>query len=124
MKKEENDRVRYLNQYPPPLTKLAYLKDCHDEESRLRCVIATEYPHHLPKFEIALHTGMRALEQYRLRWTDVNLERKQITVSNTKNGKTRYLPLNTTALAVLEFLQTRAPECDYLFSGREGRAVA
>src|SRR5439155_22664070 len=32
MRKENNQRVRYLNQHDPMPTSLAYLKNCHDEE--------------------------------------------------------------------------------------------
>ncbi len=36
MKKENNARIRYLNQYKPAPSELAYLKDCHDEEAGSR----------------------------------------------------------------------------------------
>jgi hypothetical protein len=38
-KREDNGRVRYLNQFQPGKTEIDYLKDCNDEESRLRAVI-------------------------------------------------------------------------------------
>lgn len=66
MRKENNIRVRYLNQHKPLPTQDKQLEDCHDEESRLRAVINARYPHHLPEFEIALNTGMRKSEQYRV----------------------------------------------------------
>jgi site-specific recombinase XerD len=65
MAKEDNAKVRYLNQYTPLPAKIDYLQDCHTEEDRLRAVIRTEYPQHLPEFEIALATGMRKSEMYR-----------------------------------------------------------
>jgi len=44
MAKENNERTRFLNQYKPLPTRIAYLKDCHSEEDRLRAVIRTKYP--------------------------------------------------------------------------------
>lgn len=99
MRKEDNGRIRYLNQYKP------------DEESRIRAAILAEYENHLPEFEIALHCGLRASEQYRLQWPDISLERKTLTVSKTKNGRTRHIPLNSVAVAVLQYLHTRAEKC-------------
>lgn len=125
IKKENNGRVRYLNQYKPAPTTLPYLKNCHDEESRIRAVISAEYPHHLSEFEIGLNCGMRASEQYRLQWPDINFDRKILTVRETKNGRTRHVRLNTTALAVLEFLSARAPEdaSGYVFLSERGERL-
>jgi hypothetical protein len=39
-KREDNGRVRFLNQFPPAKTDLDYLKPLMDEEARLRAVIA------------------------------------------------------------------------------------
>ena len=63
---EDNERVRFLNQFTLAKTELEYIKAHSDEESRLRAVILKKYAEHLPEFEIALHTGMRPSEQYGL----------------------------------------------------------
>ena len=55
-KREDNGRVRFLNQHLP------------DEESRLRAAIKADAAVHMAEFEIALHTGMRPSEQYGLTW--------------------------------------------------------
>jgi len=67
-KREDNERNRFLHQFSPATTELDYLKVCGDEESRLRAVLASKYAAHVPEFEIALNTGMRPSEQYRLTW--------------------------------------------------------
>ncbi len=41
---------------------------------------------HLPELDIAIHTGLRRSEQYRLTWDCVDIERKVLVVPQTKNG--------------------------------------
>jgi integrase len=55
---------------------------------------------------MALHTGMRRGEIFSLKWFDVSFEREfeSINVRNTKSGKDRVIPLNSTALAMLRSL--------------------
>jgi integrase len=107
-KREDNGRVRFLGQFAPLRTKLEYLKDCSDEESRLRAVVHKNYPEHLPEFEIALQTGMRPSEQYGLVWNRVDLSLKLLTIPKTKNGRTRHLPLNSVALGAFKVLRQRS----------------
>jgi len=107
-KREDNGRMRFLNQLSPSKTQLEYLKACIDEESRLRAVILKHYSQHMPEFEIALNTGMRPSEQYGLFWNRVDLTRKLITIPKSKNGKTRHVPLNSVAVAAFKLLQARS----------------
>jgi site-specific recombinase XerD len=108
IRKENNGRLRFLNQYAPAKTDLEYLKECSDEESRLRAVIDRKYPEHLPELDVALNTGMRPSEQYSLTWDRVDLMRKIITIAKSKNGRTRHIPLNSVAVAALKVLQQRS----------------
>jgi integrase len=123
LKKENNARERYLNQFTPMPTKVAYLKDCHDEESRLRRVIAVEYSHHLPEFEIALHCGMRASELYRMQWPHVDTQHKILKIPETKYGPARDVQLNSAARGVLEFLRSSAGESEYVFLSEKGERL-
>jgi integrase len=110
-RREDNGRIRFLNQYTPAKIDLDYLKDHKDEESRLRAVIVKNYAVHMPEFEIALHTGMRPSEQYGLAWDRVDLVRKIITIPRSKNGKTRHIRLNSVAVAAFKVVQQRSLEC-------------
>jgi len=103
-KKEDNGRIRYLNEYKPLKTRVDYLKQHATEEAPLRTVIGTKYSDHLPEFDIALHTGMRPSEQYALSWDRVNLSRRQVTILKSKNGKVRHIPLNANALVAFRSL--------------------
>ena len=107
-KREDNGRVRFLNQFPPAKTDLDYLKPHPDEEARLRAVIGANYPAHMPEFDIALNTGMRPSEEYGLVWGRVDLARKLVTIPKSKNGKTRHIPLNSLAVAAFQALQQRS----------------
>ena len=115
MAKENNERIRFLNQYKPLPTRINYLQDCQSEDDRLRAVIRTEYPEHLPEFEIALATGMRRSEMYSATWPNVDLKHHVLTVPWSKHGETRYVTLNSTATAMLEFLQAKAGDGEYVF---------
>jgi site-specific recombinase XerD len=105
---EDNERVRFLNQFAPAETTLEYLNPCADEESRLRAVIMQHYSDHMPEFEIALHTGMRPSEQYGLDWSRVDLTRNFVSLPKTKNGKARHIRLNAVAVAAFKVLQKRS----------------
>jgi site-specific recombinase XerD len=109
-KREDNGRIRFLNQFKPADTKLDYLKKCKDEESRLRAVILRHHDAHMPEFEIALHTGMRPSEQFGLTWDRVDLVRNFITLLKTKTGKARHIPLNSVAVTAFKILQKRSPK--------------
>jgi integrase len=89
-KAEHNDRIRFLSP---------------KEEAKLTKVMSEDWPHYLPAFLISLHTGMRAGEQFGLQWADVSLTRKTITLSRTKAGRTRHVPLNSIALAAFKMLK-------------------
>ena len=49
-----------------------------------------------------LHTGLRQDELLSLTWDRVDEFRKTILIADTKNGKPRTIPLNKTALGILE----------------------
>jgi integrase len=107
-KREDNGRVRFLNQFAPAKTDVDYLNPLTDEEGRLRAVIAANYAAHMPEFDIALHTGMRPSEQYGLIWPRVDLSRNLVTIPKSKNGKTRHIPLNSVAVAAFQALRKRS----------------
>jgi integrase len=107
-KTEDNERVRFLNQFTPGKTEIDYLKPHADEESRLRAVILENCAGHMPEFEIALHTGMRPSEQYGLDWPRVDLARSFVSLPKTKTGKPRHIRLNAIAVAAFKVLEKRS----------------
>jgi integrase len=97
--REDNSRLRYLS---------------IDETAKLKTYIIETWPHHWPDVQLALNTGMRAGEQYGLKWQDVDLDRRTIALLDTKNGHPRYLPLNDEAVAALRTLATQRNEQDWV----------
>lgn len=59
----------------------------------------------LPEFEIALMTGMHQGEQFGLTWDRVDLDNATLRLNKTKNGKPRFVTLNTRALTVMKALR-------------------
>lgn len=56
---------------------------------------------------VAVHTGMRKSELFKLKWQDVDLENCQLTITHTKNNRNRYIPLNDDVAGVLYSLPRR-----------------
>lgn len=68
--------------------------------------------------KMALFTGMRRGELFRLRWDDVDFDRGFIRIRGPKGGKDQQIPLNDSAREVLE-AQPRT-ESPYVFPGENG----
>jgi len=107
-KPEHNDRIRFLSP---------------KEEVKLTQVISENWPQHLPALMISLHTGMRASEQFGLQWSDVSLTRKSITLSHTKAGRTRHVPLNSIALEAFKALKGTGTPSGPVFLYEDGNPV-
>jgi len=73
-----------------------------DEVSKL-LEACTEYS--LPIILTALHTAMRMGEILSLKWEQVDLRQRMITILHSKNGKVRKIPINDTLLQILTKLK-------------------
>jgi integrase len=105
--RENNSRVRFLEPR---------------EEKKLRASVRIHAPANEPEFDLALNTGLRRGEQWKLRWTDVDWTRKILTVTNSKNGESRHIPLNGAAVDALRKLRDVAADCPYVVNGPEDPA--
>lgn len=69
---------------------------------------------------LAFHTGLRKGNLIALRWQDVDLERRTVTVLKTKNGRPMISALSERAATELAKLPGRRPDA-LVFEGRAGR---
>jgi site-specific recombinase XerD len=76
-----------------------------------------------PAILLALYTGMRKDEILGLTWDRVDFENRFVTLTRTKNGQMRHVPLNAPAESVLRDLQSRGGDGIHLFPGRLGRLM-
>lgn len=77
----------------------------HAEFPRLFAAIQTEEnPYARAFFLLALLLGCRRSELLQAKWENVNLDRRELRLPNTKAGNTHTLPLSTEAVAILESL--------------------
>ena len=86
------------------------LPECHDED----------FTDHLkPLVLLALNTGLRRGELFNLKWTDIDFDRRMLTVQGktTKSGKTRHVPLSNEALNILQRWSVRRPDTELVFPG-------
>ena len=71
-----------------------------------------------PMMLMALYTGMRRGEMLKLKWKDVDFERKFIYIRNPKGGPDQKIPMNGPARSLLKSHPRKAK---YVFPGRKGR---
>ncbi len=67
---------------------------------------------------MALYTGMRRGELFKLKWEDIDFERGFIHIRNPKGGVDQTIPLNDAARKVLESIYRT--DSSYIFPGRNG----
>jgi integrase len=88
--KETPGRIRFLSR---------------DEYNRVCDAIRKLFPEHLPEFVTSVNTGMRLSEQYSCTWSQVDMSRRAIDLTETKNGTARTIHLNADALAAIKSVQ-------------------
>ena len=85
----------------------------------LKAIEADENIQAANMMKMALYTGMRRGELFRLQWNDIDFDRKFIHIRNPKGGVDQKIPLNETASGLLKsHPRTDSP---FIFPGRGGR---
>jgi len=77
------------------------------------------HPHAGPMMKMALFTGMRRGELFRLKWSDIDYDRRFIYIRNPKGGEDQKIPLNDGTIDLLKTVQ-RADVSPFVFPGRNG----
>lgn len=118
-RREDNSRVRYLNQHKPLPTKIDYLRLIKTEEERLRAVIQHDYPEHMPEFDLAIHTGLRKGSIYGLTWEMVDWNGRMLNIPTSKNGEALHIPLNQAAMNALRTVDRRGEKTGRVFQSKK-----
>jgi integrase len=86
LRTENNARLRFLSR---------------DEYKKVLGIVQRDNPKQVSAFIVSVYTGMRWGEQFSLEWGQVDLKRKVIRLTVTKNGSARNVHLNSVALESL-----------------------
>lgn len=87
-------------------------------ENLLEAIKKDTHPHAGSMMLMALYTGMRRGELFKLKWADIDFERGFINIVDPKGGPSQKIPLNDAARGVLEsHIKSKSP---YVFPGRNG----
>ncbi|MBU1168096.1 MAG: site-specific integrase [Proteobacteria bacterium] len=113
---------------PPPtffieMPKVDNLKDDALTEAQitklLKAADEDDHPHAGAIIKMALLTGMRRGELFKLQWSDIDFEKKFIRIRDPKGGKGQSIPLNKlTEELLLSHRRTKSP---FVFPGRNGK---
>ena len=141
LKVDDDSRVRYLSEKEE--ARLLDTLDKREETTREGRRSANEWrakrgykplpdiapdgfvDHLKPMVLLAVNTGLRRGELFHLTWSKVNFGTKTLTVdgAKAKSGKTRHIPLNSTALSVLKQWRKQSADDGLVFPGKEGKPM-
>ncbi len=89
-----------------------------DETTRLLAVLDSYHDRQAAGLvKLALLSGLRRSELFRLTWADVDLSRSLVALKNPKGGKDAVLPLSA---AAVELLKSLPRDADYIFPNPAG----
>lgn len=132
IKRDIEERVRYLSAHEEDALRKALIeRDDHArakresgnrwraERNRALLTPITGYSDHItPMTLLALNTGLRRGELVQLRWQDIDLTARRLTVraGYAKSGRTRHVPLNSEVVSVLKSYRGQLSGAGRLFS--------
>ena len=111
---KEESRQRYLSE--SELKRLGEVLRHHE-------LSATALPQAIAAIRLLIFTGCRSAEILKLRWDEVDFERKTLELSDSKTGR-RTVVLNSAALGVLEGLERRDDNPHVIPGGKRGEPLS
>jgi len=69
---------------------------------------------------LALYTGMRRSEMFKLTWDDIDWHRKNIYLRDAKSGRDEIIPMSSYAANLLTDIQVGKSDSPFVFPGRNG----
>ena len=103
--KVSGNPARLVQQQKESVGRIRFLT--REEYNRVCDAIRKRFPDHLPEFVVSVNTGMRLTEQYSCTWSQVDLSRRAIDLTETKNGTKRTIHLNADALAAIQSVRQK-----------------
>ncbi len=111
----EQNPVARIKKPVEPRGRVRFLSD----EERVKLLDACKEnsdPYIYPVVVLAMSTGMRQGEIFRLRWQDIDFKRGQLVVHESKNNERRVIPVVSHAHDVLKaYGKVRHLDCDFVF---------
>jgi integrase len=107
-----------------------HIRKLHAENKRLRFLDAEEISSLLeaadkylyPILLVALNTGMRRGELFKLQWKDIDFRNQLVRIADSKNGESREIPMNRTLEDTLRGIPRRL-DLVFVFPGKTGRGI-
>jgi len=107
-----------------------HVRPLHVEDRRLRFLSEDEIIRLLeaadrelyPLLQVALNTGMRRGELFKLQWKDIDFRNRFVRVADSKNGESRKIPMNQTLEEALKRIPRRL-DLVFVFPGRTGKGL-
>lgn len=143
-KVEDDHRVRYLTDGEETrlrqvlLTREDAVKAARESHRRWQVdrgltpappIAANDFSEHIrPMILLAINTGLRRGEMFKLRRSDIDLENQQLKVraAAAKSGKSRHIPLNAEAFETVTRWMRQHPggtQDDLVFPGKDGKPM-
>ena len=117
----EMNPVQNVTKPKEPRGRVRYLSD-DERESLLKACKASSNEYLYLIVVIALSTGMRKSEIINLKWSQVDVKKERIILTETKNDERRAVPLSGHALDLIKsHAKVRSLNTDYLFPARKPR---
>ena len=114
----DDSPMRKVTKPKEPRGRVRFLSDMERDALLAACQSSKSADLHLAVM-LALSTGARLMELMSLRWPQIDLQRRVITLTETKNGEIRALPLTGKALhMVTEHSKLRRIDTDLLFPSK------
>lgn len=111
--------VANIAKYKEPRGRVRFLSD-EERANLLEACKESDNPFLYTVVVLALSTGARKMEILGLKWQDIDFERKQIVLHETKNDDRRVLPLQGFALGLMkDHAKVRKLGCDYVFPSKK-----
>jgi integrase len=86
-------------------------------QALMKAIDKDKHPIAGPMMKMALFTGMRRGEMFRLKWSDIDFHRGFINIRDPKGGRDEKIPLNDAARGLLENLEQSS---EFVFPGLQG----